>query len=298
MKQSGEGFLCIDKPEGMSSFAVVAAVRRRFSGVKAGHAGTLDPAASGLLVLALGNATRLLPFVPLEPKQYRFGIRFGAQTDTLDADGTIVKIGGSIPSAAAFEAALTGFCGESMQAPPEYSAVKVGGVRAYRLARQGRRVELAPRRIEIFSLHAFEYDEAAGQALLEVSCSGGTYVRSLARDIAETLGTCGYASSLRRIAAGNFHVDRSLVFDALDRVKEALLPVYEVLRGLPRVTVDTAQKGQLARGCDIIVELAENTESTDGNSPIFAFDVEKNIVAVLKRKEGTTYHPVRVFLKG
>lgn len=278
----------------MSSFAVVVAVRRRLCGGKVGHAGTLDPAASGLLVLAIRNATRLLPFVPLEPKRYLFGIQFGVQTDTLDAEGRVVKSGGSIPSASEIKATLPRFCGVLLQVPPEYSAVKISGVRAYRLARQGRRFDLSPRRIEVFSLYALNYDEAAGQALLEVSCSGGTYVRSLARDIAEALGTCGHALSVRRLAAGDFHVDQSFAFAALDRLEEAILPVHEVLRGLPLVTVDAAQKGQLARGRDIVCEATENTTV---DLPVFAFDVEKNIVAVLKRKKDGQCHPVKVFLK-
>jgi tRNA pseudouridine55 synthase len=294
LKQYGEGFLCIDKPIGMSSFAVVAAVRRRLCGGKVGHAGTLDPAASGLLVLAIGNATRLLPFVPLEPKRYLFGIKFGVQTDTLDAEGMVIKSGGSIPGASEIKTILPRFCGVLLQVPPEYSAVKVSGVRAYRLARQGRRFDLAPRRIEVFSLCALNYDEAAGQALLEVSCSGGTYVRSLARDIAEALGTCGHALSVRRLAAGDFHVDHSFDFAALDRLEEAVLSVHEVLRGLPRVTVDAAQKGQLARGRDIV---CKTTESTAVDLPIFAFDDEKNIVAVLKREKNGLYHPVKVFIR-
>jgi len=294
LKNDIEGFLNIDKPAGMSSFAVVAAVRRCLGAAKAGHAGTLDPAASGLLVLALGKFTRLLPFVPLEPKQYRFGIRFGVQTDTLDADGNILKTGGRIPDRGALEAVLPRFCGVLSQVPPDFSAVKVGGVRAYILARQGRRVELVPRRIEIFSLTLLQYDEATGDAMIEVSCSGGTYVRSLARDIAESLGTCGHASSVRRFAAGIFHVERALPFTGLDGAAEALLPVHEVLRGLPRITVDAAQKRKIAQGCDIILE---RIPAKEGDT-VFAFDNEDNLVAVLRKKRDGSFHPVRVFLKG
>ncbi|MCK7516136.1 MAG: hypothetical protein MZV70_77280 [Desulfobacterales bacterium] len=143
-------FLSVDKPCGPSSFAVVAAVREALCGVKAGHAGTLDPAASGLLVLAAGSATRLLPFLPLEPKRYRFGVQFGVQTDTLDSEGRVIRDGGIIPEPGAIEAVLPRFSGTLSQIPPEYSAVKIDGVRSYRLARAGVRRRWL-RNIKIFS---------------------------------------------------------------------------------------------------------------------------------------------------
>ena len=288
MKNNREGFLSVDKPAGVSSFSVVAAVRRHFGGVKTGHAGTLDPAASGLLVLALGNATRLLPFVPLEPKRYLFGVRFGVQTDTLDVDGSVIQSGGLLPSSAALEGVLQRFTGVVTQVPPEFSAVKVSGVRAYKLARQGRHMELAPRRIEIFSLSLLGYDETAGQAEFEASCSGGTYIRSLARDIAGTLGTCGYASSVRRIAAGGFTIGRSLALNELERAEEVLSPVCEVVRELPHITVDAAQEKRIIRGNDIFCEGQGDT--------VFAFDNGNSIIAVLKKKVDGGYHPARVFI--
>jgi tRNA pseudouridine55 synthase len=297
LNSTGEGFLAVDKPSGMTSFSVVAAVRRRFGGVKTGHAGTLDPAASGLLVLALGKATRLLPFIPLEPKLYRFGVCFGTQTDTLDADGRVVRSGGPVPPAAAIEAALSGFTGPRSQVPPEFSAVKVGGVRAYRLARQGQKMELAPRRITIFSLSMLRYDAASGLSEFEASCSGGTYIRSLARDIAESLGTCGYASSVRRLAAGDFHVDRALSFGALEQAGERLLSVNHVLRTLPRIPVDAVQKKKLGQGIAIVCGGSIVPESVTQERAAFAFDDDDNLVAVLKRKEDGSFHPVRVFLK-
>jgi tRNA pseudouridine55 synthase len=296
LKKAGEGFLPVDKPPGVTSFAAVAAVRRRLGGVKAGHAGTLDPAASGLLVVALGRATRLLPFVPLEPKHYLFGISFGTQTDTLDADGSVVKSGGSVPSSGALKAALLRFTGTLSQVPPEFSAVKIGGVRAYRLAREGRRVELAPRRIAIVSLTLLRYDETAGRAECEVICSGGTYVRSLARDIAVSLGTCGYASSVRRIAAGDFHVERALAFSELQRAAEQIVSVNEVLRGLPRIVVNAVQKRKLVQGIDIAGVDVSSPENAKPDSAAFAFDHDNNLVAVLKERDDGRFHPVTVLL--
>lgn len=290
MKGPCEGFLPVDKPAGLSSFSVVAAVRRRFHGVKTGHAGTLDPAASGLLVLALGRATRLLPFVPLEPKVYRFGVRFGVQTDTLDADGVIIKSGGNVPERAALEAVLPRFVGETAQVPPDYSALKVGGVRAYKLARQGRRPGLAPRRITIFSLKLTGGDEAAGTAEFEVSCSAGMYVRSLARDLAGALGTCGHASFVRRTAAGGFDVDRALAFAELDAAEENVLPIAAVVGGLPKITVDEDMTRALRQGRDIVVASAPDGET------VFAFNGGDDLVAVLKGGgDKGRFHPVRVF---
>ena len=297
MIRPGEGFLAVDKPAGMTSFSVVAAVRRRFGGVRTGHAGTLDPAASGLLVLALGKATRLLPFMSLEPKRYRFGARFGSQTDTLDADGSVVKSGGRLPEAAELETVLARFTGIITQVPPEFSAVKVGGVRAYKLARQGRRVELAPRRIEIFSLSLLRYDGNSGEASCEVSCSGGTYIRSLARDIAESLGTWGYASSVRRTAAGSFRVDGALAFNDLESAEAALLPVSEAVREMPRILVTPAQKKKLKQGCDIPYEGGEVTACGNANKVVFAFDDNDDLAAVCTKKENGGYRPVRVFIQ-
>lgn len=282
-----EGFLSIDKPGNCSSFSVVAAVRRELHGVKVGHAGTLDPAASGLLVLALGNATRLLPFVPLEPKHYRFGICFGTETDTLDAEGSVLRSGGSIPDSSALEKVLQRFCGVLSQVPPDFSAVKIHGVRAYSLARKGKRPGLAPKRIEIHSLQLMQYDAAAGRALLDIACSGGTYIRSLARDIAASLGTFGHASPIRRIAAGKFHVEQALAFEKLEQVGEYIRPVSDVLRGLPSISVDAGQRAQLVQGRDIVCGKSDDI--------VYAFNNEDTIVAVLKRKEDGRYHPVKVF---
>jgi tRNA pseudouridine55 synthase len=296
LKGFGEGLLTVDKQAGITSFSVVEAVRRLFGGVRTGHAGTLDPAASGLLVLALGKATRLLPFLPLEPKRYRFSVRFGSQTDTLDADGSVIKSGGGLPGVVTLEAVPARFTGTIMQVPPEFSAVKIGGVRAYKLARQGKHIELAPRRIEIYSLSLLRYDEAAGEASFEVSCSGGTYIRSLARDIAEWLGTCGYASSVRRTAAGPFHVDRALAFSDLERAQEALLPLSEAVREMPRMLVTPAQKKKLEQGSDIACEGAGLEGEEKSCDVVFAFDNGNNLAAVLKRKENGRYHPIRVFM--
>ena len=295
-----EGFLCIDKPCGPTSFSVVEHVRRVFRTAKVGHAGTLDPAASGLLIVALGSATRLLPFLPLEPKRYHFGIQFGAETDTLDTQGSITNSGGPIPAIGDLEAALPGFTGTITQTPPEFSAVKVGGERAYRLARRGHRVTLSSRPVTITALWLKSFDQNEGRAMLEVTCSGGTYVRSLARDVAIALGTFGHAFAIRRIAAGGFHVDKAVGLEKLASIRAAadtLLSVLEAFEGMPSTTVDERLKALIGVGSDITLDGIVSLE--DGAVPkmVFAYDEERRLVAVLRNTRDREYHPERVFLQ-
>jgi tRNA pseudouridine55 synthase len=290
------GFLAIDKPCGPSSFALVKSVRRQLGGVKTGHAGTLDPAASGLLVLALGSATRLLPFMPLEPKTYLFSMQLGTQTDSLDAEGSVVKSGGPIPEQAAIEAVLPSFTGTISQVPPDFSAVKIQGVRAYVLARRGQRLDLAARKVRIGTLRLVAYDRSAGRAELEVSCSGGTYVRSLARDIAAALGTCAYAPAVRRISAGVFSVECALAFDKIAQAASAVIPVWDSVQGQPRALVGREWLARLREGRPITCNTVEGADGAEKDQTVFAFDDSRNLVAVLKRKEGKTFQPVKVFV--
>jgi tRNA pseudouridine55 synthase len=292
-RKDTEGFLLIDKPCGPSSFSVVAAVRRALGTKKNGHAGTLDPGASGLLVLAIGSCTRLLPYLSLEPKVYRFGIRFGIETDTLDSEGRVIKSNGGIPSANEIEAMLPVFTGILQQMPPQFSAKKIDGERAYNLARRGEHAELAPREIEIFSLRMLRFYGPAGEAELEVTCSGGTYVRSLARDIAEKLGTFGYASSIRRIAAGKFNVEQALAFEKVSEAEKWVLKASEVLNDQPRITLDNVQMARLATGSDCVCEQLSEEKLPE---LLFAYDNSDRLAAVLKKVDGKRYHPEKVFL--
>jgi tRNA pseudouridine55 synthase len=293
-KKEAEGFLLIDKPCGPSSFSVVAAVRRALATRKTGHAGTLDPGASGLLVLAIGSCTRLLPYLPLEPKVYEFGIRFGYETATLDSEGTVIKSGGRIPHVKEIDDLLSGFIGIQRQTPPQFSAIKVGGRRSYDLARKGETVELAAREIQIHSLRLLGFDEHEGIAALEVTCSGGTYVRSLARDIALKLGTFGYASSIRRISAGRFSVDRALTFDKVAEAEHSLIKAREVLIDQPGITLNDAQMARLATGSDVLCEQLSEDKLPE---LLFAYDNSDGLAAVLKQVDGKRYHPEKVFLK-
>jgi tRNA pseudouridine55 synthase len=228
-----DGVLVCDKPAGLTSHDVVARVRRLAGQRRVGHGGTLDPPATGVLVLALGRATRLLPFLPMEPKRYLARIAFGAETDTLDASGTVTATADAAGlDEAAVRGALGAFLGPQQQLPPMVSAVKVGGERLYAKARRGESVERAPRPIVVHTLELVEF--AGGErpeATVEVTCSGGTYVRSLAADLGHALGTLAHLAALRRTAVGQF-AER----DA------HTLPELEALAGdLTRVVIAPAQ---------------------------------------------------------
>jgi len=201
-----DGVLVCDKPGGMTSHDVVARVRRLAGQRRVGHGGTLDPPATGVLVLALGRATRLLPFLPTEPKRYLAEVSFGSATDTLDAAGAVTGTAGTDGvDEAALRAALAGFVGPQLQVPPMVSAIKVGGERLYAKARRGEQIDRAPRPILIHELELLGFTAAEPPlATLAVVCSGGTYVRSLAADLGRALGTLAHLASLRRTAVGRF----------------------------------------------------------------------------------------------
>ena len=208
------GILVVDKPAGWTSFDVVAFVRRR-SGVKrVGHAGTLDPAATGVLTLLMGTATRLTEYLVDAGKQYLATVELGVETDTYDRDGTVVaERDASGVTRAQIDAALSAFRGEIMQTPPVYSAIKVGGRRAYKLAREGEAVALAPRIVRVDSITLERFDWPMLE--ITVTCGKGTYIRSLARQIGQRLGTGGYLTALRRTSVGLYTIDRAITLDAV-----------------------------------------------------------------------------------
>jgi tRNA pseudouridine55 synthase len=284
-----DGFLFVDKPSGPTSFDVVREVRRALGGGKTGHAGTLDPLASGLLVCGLGTATRLLPYLPSEPKHYAFGMRFGIETDTLDSEGLVAAQGGRTPSREELQAALGRFTGVLRQTPPKFSAVKVQGKRAYDLARKHREFELAERQVTVFSLTLVSYDGAKEEAAFEVACTGGTYVRSLVQDIAHALGTLAHASFIRRLAIGPFTVDNAIVMESVKDIREHIMPVREALSSLPSVTVSVTQCETLEKGKNIKLDMADET--------IMAYTESGDIAAVLKKDEEGLFHPAKVFVK-
>ena len=286
-----DGFLFINKPAGPTSFAVVKHVRSFCKRCKIGHAGTLDPAASGLLIIALGKATRLLEFLPTEPKFYTFIVRFGSVTDTLDTEGVVTHTGGRIPGEDEIRSILPRFLGKQMQTPPRFSALKVQGERAYDLARENKDFSLAPRPVTIHSLSCDAFRLDKGEALCTLSCSKGTYVRSIVRDIGEALGTFAHASGICRTAIGPFSLDQAIAFDTIgESTFKDIVPIKKMFDQCPQTILNAAQKEALS--CGKSIPLPINVET---GGMVFAFDEKDNIVAALVKKDKGTFHPVKVF---
>jgi tRNA pseudouridine55 synthase len=262
-KRDVNGWLVLDKPVGMTSTHAVSVAKRVFQAKRAGHAGTLDPLASGLLPIALGEATKTVPFVMDGRKVYRFTVRWGEERDTDDAEGRVAETSAERPTADAIRALLPGFTGLIEQVPPRFSAVKIEGERAYDLARDGEVVELAPRTIEIHSLELVETPDA-DHTVLAAECGKGTYVRALARDLGRLLGCFGHVAALRRTAVGPFAEDVAVSLEALQRSGQIegeapppppppLLPVEAGLTALPALRVSSADAGRLARGQAVLL---------------------------------------------
>ena len=255
------GWLVFDKPRGMTSTQAVSRIRRLFEAQKAGHAGTLDPLATGILPIALGEATKTVPFAVEGIKEYRFTVRFGAETDTDDAEGKVIEQSEKRPTRAAIEAALPNFVGEIDQLPPRYSAVRVEGARAYDLAREEEEFELAPRRVSVESLVLVAHPDR-DRCILEARCGKGTYVRALARDIGRTLGSPAHVEELRRTRVGGFGEEQSIPLDRIETLAEsgdrealvALLQQVETALGdLPALAVSGSDADRLRRGQAVLL---------------------------------------------
>ncbi|ACT69085.1 tRNA pseudouridine synthase B [Neorickettsia risticii str. Illinois] len=199
-----EGWLNLDKESGISSFGALKLLKRKLGVKKAGYVGTLDPIATGVLVIALGRTTKLIPQFDDSFKEYEFTIEWGVETDTLDSEGAVLRSGGLIPSIRAVLEVLPSFLGEQLQVPPKFSAIHVNGRRAYSLARAGIEFNIQPRVVVIHSIECMNH--SAGQSVLKVSCSKGTYVRAIARDIAHKLDSLAFVSRIRRTRLGIFNV--------------------------------------------------------------------------------------------
>jgi len=257
-KRDVNGWLVLDKPVGMTSTHAVSVVKRAFQAKRAGHAGTLDPLASGLLPIALGEATKTVPFVMDGRKIYRFTVRWGEERDTDDAEGRVVASSAERPGAEAIRALLPRFTGLIEQVPPRFSAVKVEGERAYDLARDGEVVELAPRPVDIHRLELIESPDG-DHSVLAAECGKGTYVRALARDLGRALGCFGHVAALRRTAVGPFDEGVAVSLDALPpggmepSAPPPLLPVAAALAALPALRVSSADAGRLARGQAVLL---------------------------------------------
>jgi tRNA pseudouridine55 synthase len=285
------GWIVLDKPKGLSSAAGVAKVRNLFDRVKAGHGGTLDPLATGVLPIALGEATKVMGYILDSNKAYRATVVWGESRDTDDAEGAVTATSDHRPDRAAIIAVLPQFTGRLTQQPPAYSALKVGGRRAYAAARAGETVELKSREIKVFALELVENSE--NRAVFDVSCGKGTYIRALARDLAQALGTVGYLGDLRRTRAGPFAESQAISLATLEdmrhsaRLAEALLPLETALDDIPALALDGAAAAKLRHGQTISV----SSGLKDG---IVFVTSDTGPVAMARVIDGTL-KPVRVF---
>jgi tRNA pseudouridine55 synthase len=262
-KHDVHGWVVLDKPVGMTSTHAVSVVKHLFKARRAGHAGTLDPLASGCLPIALGEATKTVPFVMDGRKLYRFTVRWGEERDTDDAEGRVTATSDNRPSADAIRAALPAFTGAIQQVPPRFSAIKIAGERAYDLARDGETVELEARPVDIGRLELTVTPDP-DHAVLEAECGKGTYVRSLARDLGGVLGCFGHVSALRRVAVGPFSEETMISLEQLEAVchraaageaslADALMPVETALDDIPALAVSRADAARLQRGQAVLL---------------------------------------------
>ncbi|WP_210528654.1 tRNA pseudouridine(55) synthase TruB [Rubellimicrobium arenae] len=289
------GFLIVDKPAGITSTAVVNKVRWAMQAQKAGHAGTLDPAATGLLAVALGEATKVLPFVTEALKAYEFTVRWGQETTTDDAEGEIARTSAARPSDAQIEAALPQFRGDIMQVPPAFSAVKVEGERAYDLARDGEVLELEARPLHVRKLDLVARPDP-DHAVLEMVCGKGGYVRSIARDLGRSLGCLGHVVRLRRIWSGPFSLHGAVTWDEIEANERGealdarLLPLETALVGLPECRCPESSLSLLRNGGAAPVFPPDGVDW--GDEAWASRDGRAIAVGVY---EGGTLRPTRVF---
>ena len=246
------GWVNLDKPYGITSTQAVGKIRRLLNGQKVGHAGTLDPLATGVLPIALGEATKTVPFAQNREKIYHFTVTWGEQRNTDDSEGEVIKTSDNRPAKEDILALLPQFTGEIEQLPPQFSAIKIEGKRAYDLARSGDEPELKPRKVTIEELRLVDTRE--NEADFEMTCSKGTYVRSLARDMGEALKSFGYISSLRRTTVGCFSAENAISLDILEKMdyvaarSVALLPVQTVLDDIPALAINQEETAKIRSG--------------------------------------------------
>jgi tRNA pseudouridine55 synthase len=252
------GWIILDKPLGMGSTECVSKLKWLYQAAKCGHAGTLDPLASGMLPIALGEATKTVPYVMDGEKTYVFTVDFGAETNTDDLEGEVVRTSDLRPTQEAVEAALPSYIGEILQTPPAFSAVKINGERAYNLARDGEAVEIEPRRVVVHKLAMLEF--STERASFECECGKGTYVRALARDLGRKLGCLGHITQLRRTAVGPFDAadlvplsELTALEGNLDALDREILPAGIALEGLPEIRVSPDQASRIRAGNSVLL---------------------------------------------
>jgi tRNA pseudouridine55 synthase len=293
------GWLILDKPQGLTSNQALGRLKRLYNPKKVGHAGTLDPLATGVLPIAFGEATKTVAHVVDCEKTYDFTIRWGVETDSDDAEGQPVRTSDERPSREAIEAALPAFIGDIMQVPPCYSAIKVDGERAYDLARDGDTVELTPRPVSVYEL---DIEEPISPELTRLicACGKGTYVRSIARDLGRGLGCYGHIAALRRTSVGPFDEENAISLEKLEQFSNsadgysalmgAILPVETALDGIPALAISGDDAARLKRGQSILIR--------GGNAPILKgpiYATSRGVLVAIGEVERGEMHPIRVF---
>ncbi len=312
--QPVHGWLVIDKPVGMTSTQVVGRTRRLLNAAKAGHGGTLDPNATGILPIAFGEATKTVAYAMDGRKTYAFTVRWGEARDTDDIEGEITETSDVRPDRAAIEAVLPDFTGVIDQVPPRYSAIKVDGARSYDLARAGEDVALAPRPVRIDSLRLADMPDA-DHAVFEAECGKGAYIRALARDMARALGTVGHLTAIRRLSVGPFSLEDAITLEQLTALAEktaaesALLPVETPLDDIPAVALTETEAQRMRCGhcvallrrsdrdrLDRLGREATSAETGSGEPVVLAVlrSPEGDRPVALARLDGAELHPVRV----
>jgi tRNA pseudouridine55 synthase len=294
-KRDVNGWLVLDKPIGMTSTYAVAVVKRLFNAKKAGHAGTLDPLASGLLPIAFGDATKTVPFVMEGQKSYLFTVRWGTETATDDAEGEAVATSPMRPQAEAIRALLPKFIGVIAQVPPRYSAIKIQGERAYDLAREGEIVLMQPRDVFIERLDLIHHDDET--STFTASCGKGTYVRALARDLGRLLTCYGHIAALRRTRVGPFHEDQALLPARLEEEGQAqrdaldsfLQPVQSALVGVPEIQLTCDGASRLMRGQSLL--LRGSNAPLSGTAQAL---IDRTLIAIGTVEDGE-FSPSKVF---
>lgn len=294
VKNTISGVLIVDKPIGMTSHQVVQAIRRGTRIKRAGHTGTLDPRASGVLVVLIGPAVRLSQYISAEDKRYQATIRLGQKTDTYDAEGKITEIADVNVNYEQLKTALGQFVGEIEQVPPPYSAVKIKGRHAYDMARKGEEVKLEPRTINVYSLDMLEW--TSPEAVVDIHCSSGTYVRSLAYDLGEALGCGGYLTGLRRTKSGRFTLRDAVPLRKLAEAFENnswyqyLIPAAEALSDWPSITLSNDEIELVRHGHRI------PRETTESEDLVRAVTEQGELVALMQYdNENAEYQPRKVF---
>lgn len=297
------GWLNLDKPLGMTSTQALGRVRRILNAQKLGHAGTLDPLATGILPIALGEATKTIQYAQDRDKVYRFKVRWGEARNTDDCEGAVIATSDRRPSETDIRTLLPRFTGNIDQVPPQFSAIKLDGERAYDLARAGEKLDIQPRRVTVYGFKLL--NSTPDEAEFELECGKGTYVRSIARDMGQILGCYGHVSALRRLAVGNFTENTSISLDEFEKIVQSpnpdqvLLPVETVLDDIPALAMTAEEIGRIRQGQTLKFLSRQDVDrlsvaGIDENTTL-VLALGHNKPLALLEKDGIALYPVKVF---